>query len=292
MPVVKKERGGKRSGPADASPATNSRSHSPISLPEKANVPPTSLTDYILFIYGEKGIGKTSLLAQFPNSLIFMFEPFRRNLAIKQIPNFTCKEPPITWDRFLAYADKLVNLPAAKRPTIITIDTIDRAYDLLCANLCDEFGYADVRGLKWGDWDVVDSRLEQVFSLFKDAGIGIAVTSHSKKRELEVETESGDMSYTMTAPTVKPRCWKFLKMIGDFSIYYGYNGRQRTLTIRGHERLWTSCARSDKFLDPSGNPLYEIPAGNSPQEAYKNLMLAWQGRLAGIDRESTEEDTK
>ena len=49
---------------------------------DEVNEPSTTLTDYAICLFGEKGVGKTSLAAQFENSLIIMLEPKRRNLRM------------------------------------------------------------------------------------------------------------------------------------------------------------------------------------------------------------------
>ena len=73
-----------RSKPKSRSTPTKTESRLPG--PDELNLPPENFLDYCSVIYGLKGIGKTSLIASIsPNSVVFMFEPRRRNLKIRMV---------------------------------------------------------------------------------------------------------------------------------------------------------------------------------------------------------------
>lgn len=293
MPIVKKLRGAdnRRKKPAKAGGADGqSAKAGPISLPSRENEPPNSLAEYVWFLYGEKGVGKTSLIGQAPNSLIFMFEVGRRNLKIKMVPDYSKHEPALTWDRFIDYRDHILSLPAAKRPAVIGIDTAEQMYSQMMRDYWKQCGHQSADDMKWNEWDITDRLLSDMLTSFLDAGIQVMFTAHAKKRELEVDEGDNTM---MTAPTLTPRCWKWIKMVADCAFYYGYYGSDRVIYVRGKDTLWAACGLEDRFLDPkSGEQLYCIPAGKTSAEAWKNLNLAFANKLVGgITVDSQEEES-
>ena len=55
-----------------------------LTLPTEKSKPSSRLGDYTWLIYGAKKIGKTSLVAQFPETLILSFEPGTKALEVFQ----------------------------------------------------------------------------------------------------------------------------------------------------------------------------------------------------------------
>ena len=106
-----------------------------VAFPTQENTPPDDLSDVISCLYGRKGIGKTSLAAQFPNSLTFMFERGRRNLPIMQIPKKG--EIALDWDRFKDYTEMF--LESDEYQTMV-VDTVDKAYDKCLEYVCAKNG--------------------------------------------------------------------------------------------------------------------------------------------------------
>lgn len=250
-----------------------------VSLPEKANVPPHSLDQVILLIYGEKGVGKSSLASKFPNSLLLQFEPGRRNLKIPMLPK--PNEPPLDWERLQAYLPLLID--KGVRPIF---DTVDRVYDACFQHICRKKNITDPNDLNdYGQtWRLIRDTFENFCNEFLFAGLPPIFISHARFRA--IPTKSGSEA-EQCIPTCKPAAWEYLRAVADFAWYYGYESRKRVLWVRGNEWIWTGCGLDDVFLQPAkakyrpNQPLNYIPMGKTPDEAYKNLKASFDNKIEG-----------
>src|SRR5262249_18924737 len=96
---------------------------STFTLPTEKTKARDNLSDYLLFFYGEKKIGKTTLANMFPNSLHLFFEPGGKGLEAYAI------EIQV-WEQFQKVIDLLCSDSAeAKRFDNVIIDTADVSYD-------------------------------------------------------------------------------------------------------------------------------------------------------------------
>lgn len=292
MPLVKKVRGGNARAISGPSKSTSDRDRGELSLPSKPNKPPTKLSDYIVFLYGDKGVGKSSLAAQFPDSITFMTEPYRKNLPIVQLPDPSKDEQPLNWDRMRRYRDLIIR---SKQYQTVSIDTADRAYahcfDYICRKAnCKHPNEKKDYGQTWND---LKSEYEDFIRSFAEEKITVVATSHARNRE--VKTVTGE-EYETVCPTAPDACWTIWKAISDYAFYYGYFQRKRVIYLRGTDAIWASCGTSEEhFLSPKGVPLGLIYVGDSPKKAYETLLASFSNKVDGIPYsdflfEETEED--
>lgn len=282
MPVVKKLRGTTPTK-TDAEPVA---SNGKLVLPSRKNSPPKSLSDYCIVIYGEKGIGKSTLASSFPDTLNFMFEPRRRNLSIYQIPDPNNNEPELTWPRFKQYIRMLIEEKSQYKT--IVIDTIDRAYDLCFYQVCKDNMIshpADVNdyGKSWGK---IRHEFENTITSLLHANIGVIFTSHAKTKEVAARTGG---TYEIICPTCSTGAFDYLKACTDLAFYYGYQGQTRTLKVRGDDLIWSACGLEEHFLDPKGNQIHLLDMGETPDESYKRLQEGFNNKLYGIELEEEPE---
>ncbi len=271
------------SGRSQSRSASRTSSSSSLSLPTKPNEPPSDLFDYGIFIYGEKGIGKTSLAAQFPDALVFQWEPRRRNVRVLQVPE--PGKPELDWESFCEYQELVL---AERKIRTVVIDTIDRAYDACLDYVCQKRGVTHPNQMNdYGEtWALVKKEFEDVMNRFLFSDKAVVWISHARYRvvpgRLGVEVEQ-------LVPTCKPAAWAYVRAVCDFAFAYTWFEYQRVLYVRGGELIWTGCGTSEHFLQPSkkgmeraGEPYNAIPMGNSPQESYKNLVGAFQNKVEGL----------
>src|SRR6185369_6893925 len=114
------------------------------------------LLEHIILIYGAKGVGKSSLLAEIEDSVNFQMERGRRNLPILMIPDRKAGEPELTFARLIKYQEKYLSLPEKSRPVCVHFDTADALYVLAREYRCRERGIADHGAFEHQDWDTVD----------------------------------------------------------------------------------------------------------------------------------------
>jgi len=257
-----------------------------VSLPGKDNDPPKALGSYALCIFGEKGIGKTSLAAQFPDSLVFQWEPGRKNLKIRQVPDLSHGETPLTWQRYKAYLKLLIKGKHGYKT--IVMDTIDRVYEACLQQVCLERGIkhpndANDYGATWG---AVKKEFEVWMNVILENGMTPIFVSHARVQTFQARTGE---PFDLVVPTCQGVAWNYMKAACDLALYYGYSGTERIFSIRGSDRLWAACGLEDHFQTPDGEPITTFHAGDSAKDSYQRLCSAFANKL--LDREVGEESS-
>lgn len=259
-----------------------------LSLPSQENVPPSNISESIVFLYGRKGIGKTSLASQFSKSLTFMFERGRRNLPIRMVPQ--PQDPKLDWQLFLDYVDLALQDDSVET---LVVDTIDRAYEQCMFYVCKRAGckHPNDKNDYGKTWQEVKIEFDATLGMIQDSGKGLVLISHETakpltktSRRLEREDAESICQYDRMEPTCSKQAFETVQEICDYVLYYGYTDEFRTITVRSpNDTCWTSCGISDTFLDPDGNPIQTFRVGNDPREAYKSLISAHQNELYDIN---------
>lgn len=268
----------------DALPVTD------FTLPSQSevNVPSESLCDYNLFFFGEKGAGKTSLAAQFPNSLVFMFERGRRNLPIRQVPRRRengVLDPPLSWQPIDKPTTPFLPLllAAVEDDSIqtVVIDTIDRMYDACFDYCCWEQGVAHPSAADEGHqiWNRIKQEFEGALGVVQDVGKQLVLISHAREKEILSRLGS---SYNLICATCTPTAWKSAQTICDFVFYYGFYGSSRCLKVRGDDQIVCSNQVPGHFLDPQGRPVELLAMGQSAEEAFQYLQRGFHNELYDI----------
>lgn len=289
MTLVKKQTGAsKKVSPSSPEKRTAKvRDTAPIAMPKLRNVPPKDFRDYSGIIYGEKAIGKTSLVAELVD-VVLMCERGRKNLPILQIPDHTRREPPLTWDRTLEYRDLFIREGKIRN---LGVDTLDRHYELCFDHVCRSFGVkrpSDAGSEAPTVWTTMKREYEEWAVSLIEAGISLIWTSHARVRDVHGRLGEG---FQQVTPTCSDAPWNIVKSVTDYGIYYGYYGRQRGLQIRGNSLVWCGCNLVDRFLDPKTKEQLEaIDAGHTAKEAAKNLLLGYENKIAGVIFDPTEPD--
>jgi len=253
-------------------------------LPSQENTPPEELSDSIIFFHGEKAIGKTSLAAEFPNTLVMMMERGRRNLKIFQVV-------PKDWEEVKGYVELFLG---DDRFSNLAIDTIDRLYVMCHDFVCRSHGVDNPDGSAspYLIWNEIATEFGGLIYLIKESGKGLILISHSKARPLTIkrkglkrdELDESVVNYERMDPTCTPAAFKAVQEMADFVFYYGWRDGKRAMIVRSPLNIyWTACGVADKFLDPDGTPLEAFEVGTSPKAAYKSLLDAYNNKLRDID---------
>lgn len=259
------------------------KSSAGVTIPsvDELNEPSTTLTDYCICLFGEKGVGKTSLAAQFDGSLIIMLEPKRRNLRIRQVnvnpmsvKDMEQSNPKQTpWMLIREYVQAILEDDSVKT---VGIDTVDRAWEACINHHCFQKGVKDPSDVNdhGRTWRVIKDDFEQTMNKLLYADKGLIFISHAHLRE--VESHEGDNQWV---PTCAPAAWKYLKAVCDLAIHFGYTESQRALTVRNSGKIWSSCGPTDHFRTKDGTPLQTFFSGESHEETYTILTDAFNNQL-------------
>lgn len=257
---------------------------SELKLPTSLTAPVDSISELVFLIYGERKIGKTSLCAQFEDSIFLFFEPGGKGLSTYQLDI-------ANWRDFQAAVRLLTdpdNKDAARFKTII-IDTVDICYDRCLDFVCKKEGISHPSDSAYGKgWKAVESEFKLQFSRLMLSGKGVVLTSHA---EAKTFTGRRGNEFSKLAPTMSGQSRKYVIGAADIMGYYGYYKNERYLVIAGDEDLDAGHRLSDYFRTPDGERVKAIPMGNSAEEAYSNIVRAFQNKQTDIhDLEKKDQD--
>lgn len=233
-----------------------------FTLPTEKSKPKANLKDYLILIFGLPKIGKTTLAAQFEDPLFLMFEPSGKALELYQLPMKS-------WERFKETISLLKK--DAKYKTVV-IDSVGPAYDACMAYICKGLGVEHPSEAPFGKaWNGISQEFGSCFNQLGLTGKGIVITAHAISKD--IEKPNGTIQ-EMMAPSVPKQAMDWISRNIDLQAYYyfGANGK-RYLRVKGNDNVVAGSRIDGHFKNIS-----RIYAGNSPQEAYKNLILGFENK--------------
>lgn len=261
MPVGTKKKGTLKKKSSAPLPEFN------LTLPTERSVPSDKLSDFLILLFGEKKIGKTDLNAQFPNTLHLMTEPGGKAQSIFQ-------RPVNNWREFQGYV-KL--LEKDKRFRNVSIDTADLLYQHAFDYVAQKEGFDHPSEEAYGKgWKAIRDEFTKWVLRLIATGKGITFISHATEREIKMR---GGEKYDRLQPTMSGQARDILEGVVDLWFYYGYDGSQRVLTIQGSDYIGAGHRLKHNFRYTDGTPITEISMGANAEEAYANLIAAFQNKL-------------
>lgn len=240
---------------------------SDLSLPTERSKASTDLEDYSFLIYGEKKIGKTSLAARFQDAFHLFFEPGGKAQELYE-------RAVTSWADFLGYIDLLMNDEHEFKTVVI--DTGSIAYDL-----CLDY-VVTKEGIKHpGDMDDYGASWSKVKKEFKKAHnllmskFAVVVIAHGGMKEIETRT---GRKFDKIVPQMSKQCMEYYTATMDVIALYNYIGGDRYITIEGNDYEEAGIRLEKNFRTPDGDKIHRIPAGDSADEAYENLVKAFNNK--------------
>lgn len=239
-------------------------------LPKEKSSIHTDMQDYCLLVYGEKKIGKTSMMSYFPNTIFGMCEPGGKSLEIYQTPIRN-------WSDMRQFVDAVCKDTFFKT---VVIDTADYAYEYCMEHVCKELVIDHPSDEGYGKgWNAVKTEFTKQISKLLHSGKGVIFISHSK--EQEIKSRSGG-SYDKITSSMSKQAKDVLEGLVDIWVNYSYDGNRRFLYIQGNDSIDAGHRLKDNFKYADGKPIDRIPMGNSPEESYRNFIAAFNNDLASV----------
>lgn len=238
-----------------------------VSLATEFSEPLASFTMYSFCIYGEKKVGKSSLAARFPRAHVLFTEPGGKALRLKaKVVN--------DWIEFKAYVDLFEK--DTEFDTVV-IDIVDPLYEMCFDYICKKNLVSHPNKAEdYGDtWKQIASEWRDELTRLMNCK-GVVFLSHATEKEQEDREGS---VVTRVVPTMSKGCAAFVAGAVDTIAYYGYEGYDRRLWIRGNQLLDAGTRLEEQFLTTEGEAIHSIFMGVNAQEAYDNLVSAFDNEL-------------
>lgn len=214
-----------------------------------------------------KKIGKTSLAAMFPETFFMFCEPGGKALS-------TYGRPVRNWAEFKGYVDLLTKDEKFKT---VVIDTSDFAYEYCMDYVCTKLVIDHPADEGWGKgWRAVKKEFSREISRLLHSGKGVIFISHAREEEIQ---KRGGEKYHRTSNTMPGQAKETLEALVDIWAYYTYEGENRVLVIGGDDFTDAGHRIKGRFEYADGSKIRKIPMGNSEEEAYRNLVAAFDNSL-------------
>lgn len=249
--------------------------------PNDLTEPSSDFLDYYTLIHGTAGVGKSSFIASIPGSLIFQFEPARRNIRARQVDFKVSTVAEMergaenSWKKFTTLLEQAESDDSIK---VIGIDNVNECYK------CCEYDYLLQNGMESipkKDWGVsraeVNREFERVLNGLKfNSRLGVIFTCHTKEREGELNTGTTESMYS---PSCTSAVFEWLKKAMDFAFFLGYHNKHRAIHCRW-DTIWTKCGVSDRFCTLKGKQVNGFYLPDDPTKGYDALTKAWNNKIS------------
>jgi hypothetical protein len=272
----------------------------------EVSTPPTTFEAYCYCIYGQKGIGKTTLTNQLTEkTLTFMFED-RINIPIRKVdcPSATVAEiengSEDPWQIFKTIAEQCIEDDTVD---CIVVDSVDLAYQACMNHVCISEGceHPGQQNDFGATWNAVKEEFRTVMEgIRKSPDMCLVLISHCNEDRMELNTASKSQLKGMTvySPSCAKACQEYLRQSCDYAFFYGKHGRHRAIHIRWDDNIWTAAGNDDFFQTKDGEliSVLEIPdknkAGQYLVDAFNNrptseVLDTWE--VGNQDEEPEEE---
>lgn len=265
--ILKGNKKGKRAV-ADSEPVRK------LSLPLHKSERSDSLQDYSILIYGKKKIGKTSLTAQFEDTIALMCEPGGKAQEMYQV---SCRN----WKELREYTRLFIQDARFKTASV---DTADFAYEFCMEYVCKKMVIDHPSDEGYGKgWKAVRAEFQAWVTELLHSGKGVIFISHSKDEEFK--TRRGE-TFNKVGASMAGQAKDILEGLVDIWANYEYDGKKRYLIIGGSDEVDAGNRVEGHFMDPHNGPLDRIPMGLNAREAYKNFVAAFNNRLQAAQEEA------
>lgn len=251
---------------------TLASSASTVELAMSVSQPKQHLHDYTYLFFGERGIGKTTLAAQFADPAFFFFEPGGRSLAVKANP---CE----SWSDFLKYKKQMRPLMPGYCKTSV-LDTFYMAYERCYEYKLKELGLLDPRDEAWGNgWKMIAAEFRNGIYDMMGMGCGFVCTAHHEVADKK--NKKGEVIGTVSKLELQGQSLKLAKAIFDLEGYYYRDDDNRAMMrIRPAPGIEAKCRIRGHFMYADGSLIEVIPMGNDEEEAFHNFNLAFNNALS------------
>lgn len=231
------------------------------------NKPSDNIGDYLIFLSGEKKVGKTAFCTQFPEHLILEFETGNAkhlNARYIDIPDL----------KTLNEAKKMLLENKGKYKTLV-IDEINILYELIMMKICKDNGIMDLQEIGFGrGWNAVRREFEGWIRFFQSLDVGVIYTGHNLVKTVQTKQRQEISSLeSKLNKAVNEIMERYVHMW--FCMLFDSNNN-RILQVEGDGYVKAGHGLKEQHFQKVIEG--QIPLGHSPQLAFRNFMLAWNNQ--------------
>ena len=231
-------------------------------------------------IHGCVGVGKTLLAAQFPKAYFLSLE---NNNSYADLIHF---DNAGTWQEAIEILDEFKE--GKHDFKTIVIDGIDVFYNLCVRYYIEEYNKNISKGEKeissLSDvgfakaYDAVDKLISAALNpLDLDENYNLVLLAHTDERE--ITTLGGDTFVKLVPQVPGKRPLAYFQRLAQNIFYYYFVGDKRFLKIIGDDFVVAKNRGNGKFCTPENEPIVNVPMKDSPEDAYKYLIAAYNNKL-------------
>lgn len=185
------------------------------------------LSGYITYMFGKCKVGKTSLVAKAPKSLILATEIGYNALEGVRAVNIN------SWADIKAVARELKKPEVREMYSIIAVDTIDKAASYCEKYICAQNGIEDLSEIGYGKaYKKMRAEFEEVFDSMTKMGYAVFFIGH--EQILTLTREDGS-TYNRIIPSLSPE--KVNAIIENMADIYCYAREKKTEDDSPNERV-------------------------------------------------------
>jgi len=242
-----------------------------VELPTEYSEVEDNMSNFSFFIYGHQKIGKTSLSTQFENPIHIMMEPGAKRYRVKKVE-------PKSWEEFEAYVNLLTKEETEYKTVVI--DTVDLLWEHCSQYVCKMAGVEMLKDIGFGDgYDRAGRKLRDALIRLHQQ-YGLVCFSHAKDKQLKQVSQYRFDALDYVHPSCGNRCFQVLSKWCDLTGHYylGSDGN-RYMRIAPSADMEAGNRVKGCFQYKDGSKVEDVPMGASEEEAYKNLLAAFQNKL-------------
>ena len=200
------------------------------------------LSGYIVYLYGQPKVGKTTLCSQFPNTLLLAFEK-----GYNAIPGILVQD--ITrWSEFKEVIRELKKPEVKEKFSTIVIDTIDVCGALADKYVCGQLGIDNIGEGGWTNngWATYKKEINDCFRTITQLGYALVAISHDKDKTFK---RKDGTEYNQTVPTAQASINNIMRDMADLYLYATIDEqtKERKLVARSLDNT-IDCGSRFKYI--------------------------------------------
>ena len=146
-----------------------------------------------VILYGQEGVGKSSLAAQFPGAIFIDCEGGTKYMNVRRLPSPTC------WQMLCNEMLYILEVHQQKQYQSVIIDTFDWAEQLAIAYLCEKYKVDGIEGFGYGkgwqyECELISKFLDMTNQLIS-AGINVVILCHADKKKVTLPEEINEFDH-------------------------------------------------------------------------------------------------